>query len=413
MNNLKTINKINDLVGIKKEFPILNKIIDGKKITYLDSAASSQKPNTVISCIKNTYESNYANVHRGIYKLSQIATEKYEEARTIVAKFINAAFSEEIIFTRGATEGINLISSCLTDNIISKGDEIIISTLEHHSNIIPWQIVSKNTGAKIVEVKPDIDGNISTEAIIKLINIKTKVISLPHVTNSIGSMLDVEVICNEANNRGIISIIDGCQSVPHLPIDVKKLKADFYVFSGHKLYGPSGIGVLYGRKKILEKLNPYQTGGEMIDYVSIYKSTYAKIPNKFEAGTPNIVGAIALGRAIDFVSNIGMENIREHSMHITNYLVEEFKRLNFVNIIGNPKKRISIVSFLIKESHPHDIALLLDSRGIAVRAGHHCAQPAMRHFKVDTTLRASVGVYNNIEDVDFLISNLKQIVKYF
>jgi len=413
MNNLKTINKINDLVGIKKEFPILNKIIDGKKITYLDSAASSQKPNTVISCIKNTYESNYANVHRGIYKLSQIATEKYEEARTIVAKFINAAFSEEIIFTRGATEGINLISSCLTDNIISKGDEIIISTLEHHSNIIPWQIVSKNTGAKIVEVKPDIDGNISTEAIIKLINIKTKVISLPHVTNSIGSMLDVEVICNEANNRGIISIIDGCQSVPHLPIDVKKLKADFYVFSGHKLYGPSGIGVLYGRKKILEKLNPYQTGGEMIDYVSINKSTYAKIPNKFEAGTPNIVGAIALGRAIDFVSNIGMENIREHSMHITNYLVEEFKRLNFVNIIGNPKKRISIVSFLIKESHPHDIALLLDSRGIAVRAGHHCAQPAMRHFKVDTTLRASVGVYNNIEDVDFLISNLKQIVKYF
>ncbi len=413
MNNLNTIKKITNLADIKKEFPILNKIIDGKKITYLDSAASSQKPNSVISCIKNTYESDYANVHRGIYKLSQIATEKYEESRSKVAKFINASSSEEIIFTRGATEGINLIASCLADNIISRGDEIIISTLEHHSNIIPWQMVSKNTGAKIVEVKPDIDGNISIGEVVKLISSKTKVISLPHVTNSIGSMLDVEFICNEASNRGIISIIDGCQSVPNLSVDVKKLKADFYVFSGHKLYGPSGIGVLYGRKEILEKFNPYQTGGEMIDYVSIYESTFAKIPNKFEAGTPNIVGAIALGKAIDFVSNIGMENIKEHSMNITNYLVEEFKKINYVKIIGNPKERISIVSFLIHESHPHDIALLLDSRGIAVRAGHHCAQPAMRHFKVDTTLRASVGIYNSIEDVDFLISNLKQIVKYF
>jgi cysteine desulfurase/selenocysteine lyase len=403
----------NNIFCVKEEFPIFNKEIDGKKITYLDSAASAQKPKCVIESIKQTYENNYANVHRGIYKLSQIATEKYEEARSKVAKFINADSIEEIIFTRGATEGINLIASCLANKIIKADDEIMISTLEHHSNIIPWQIAAKKTGAKIIEVKPDQDGNIFIEDIKKLISNKTKVIALPHVTNSIGSILAIEEICEEAKKFGIITVIDGCQATPHISVNVKKINADFYVFSGHKLYGPSGIGVLYGRKDILDNLDPYQTGGEMIDYVSIQESTYTNLPNKFEAGTPNIVGAIGLGKAIDFVSEIGMDTIKDHSKNITNYLFEEFKKTDFIEIIGNPKDRLSIVSFLVKGSHPHDVALLLDNRGIAIRAGHHCAQPAMRHFKVETTLRASVGIYNNYDEIDFFISNLKQITKYF
>ena len=403
----------NNISCVKEEFPIFNKEIDGKKITYLDSAASAQKPKCVIESIKQTYENNYANVHRGIYKLSQIATEKYEEARSKVAKFINADSIEEIIFTRGATEGINLIASCLANKIIKEDDEIMISTLEHHSNIIPWQIAAKKTGAKIIEVKPDQDGNIFIEEIKKLISNKTKVIALPHVTNSIGSILAIEEICEEAKKFGIITVIDGCQATPHISVNVKKIGADFYVFSGHKLYGPSGIGVLYGRKEMLNNLDPYQTGGEMIDYVSIQESTYTNLPNKFEAGTPNIVGAIGLGKAIDFVSEIGMDTIKDHSKNITNYLFEEFKKIDFIEIIGNPKDRLSIVSFLVKGSHPHDVALLLDNRGIAIRAGHHCAQPAMRHFKVETTLRASVGIYNNYDEIDFFISNLKQINKYF
>ena len=403
----------NNISCVKEEFPIFNKEIDGKKITYLDSAASAQKPKCVIESIKQTYENNYANVHRGIYKLSQIATEKYEEARSKVVKFINADSLEEIIFTRGATEGINLIASCLANKIIKADDEIMISTLEHHSNIIPWQIAAKKIGAKIIEVKPDQDGNIFIEDVKKLISNKTKVIALPHVTNSIGSILAIEEICKEAKKFGIITVIDGCQATPHISVNVKKIDADFYVFSGHKLYGPSGIGVLYGRKEMLDTLDPYQTGGEMIDYVSIQESTYTNLPNKFEAGTPNIVGAIGLGKAIDFVSEIGMDTIKDHSKNITNYLLEEFKKTDFIEIIGNPKDRLSIVSFLVKGSHPHDVALLLDNRGIAIRAGHHCAQPAMRHFKVETTLRASVGIYNNYDEIDFFISNLKQITKYF
>ena len=403
----------NNLFCVRDNFPILHKEIDGKKIIYLDSAASAQKPSSVIESIKHTYENNYANVHRGIYKLSQIATEKYEEARSKVAKFINANSIEEVIFTRGATEGINLIASCLANNIIKADDEIMISTLEHHSNIIPWQIAAKKTGAKIVEVKPDEEGNIFIEDIKKLISNKTKLIALPHVTNSIGSILPVEEICAEAKKLGIVTVIDGCQATPHLSVDVKKIDSDFYVFSGHKLYGPSGIGVLYGKKSMLDILDPYQTGGEMIDYVSIQESTYTNLPNKFEAGTPNIVGAIGLGKAIDFVSAIGMDKIKDHSKNITSYLFDEFKKIDFIQIIGNPKDRLSIVSFLVKGSHPHDVALLLDNRGIAIRAGHHCAQPAMRHFKVETTLRASVGIYNNYEEIDFFITNLKEITKYF
>ncbi len=400
-------------INLKQKFPILNKKIDGKRITYLDSAASSQKPQKVIDIIKSAYENSYANVHRGVYKLSQIATDKYEASRKKIADFINAEVPEEIIFTRGATEGINLVASCLSEKIIKDGDEIIISTLEHHSNIIPWQIAAKKTGAKIVELKPDMDGNIYLSELKKYISNKTKVIALPHITNSIGSVLQIEEICAEARKKGIITVIDGCQAIPHIKVDIKNIKPDFYVFSGHKLYGPSGIGVLYGKKDLLEKLDPYQTGGEMIDYVSIQEATFSKIPNKFEAGTPNIVGAIGLGEAIEFVSEIGMINITHHSKLLTNYLANKFKEMKFIKVIGNPENRLGILSFLVEGAHPHDVSLLLDNRGIAIRAGHHCAQPAMRHFNVETTLRVSFGVYNNEDDIDNFVYHLKDIVKYF
>lgn len=399
--------------GIKKQFPIFKNKINGKNLVYLDSAASAQKPEVVINSIKKVYENQYANVHRGIYHLSQVATDEYEKSRKKVQNFLNSHFVEEIIFTRGATEGINLVANCLMKKFIFEGDNILISTLEHHSNILPWQIGCEEKKANLIEIKPNENGDITLDAVKKLINNNTKIIALPHITNSLGSLLPIKEICYEANKRNIITVIDGCQAAPHIPIDLQDLNCDFYVFSGHKVYGPSGIGVLYGKKSILEDLDPYQTGGEMIDFVSIEKSTYAPLPNKFEAGTPNIVGAISLGYAIDFVQNLGMPNIQNHSENLTNYLLEKFRYDNDIELIGNPNERISIISFLYKGAHPHDLALLLDKRGVALRAGHHCAQPAMRHFKVDTTLRASVGVYNDFDDIDYFVENFNDIKRYF
>ena len=407
------MNYLAEFSNIKKQFPIFKNKINGKDLVYLDSAASAQKPSMVIDSIKNTYENNYANVHRGIYHLSQLATDAYEDSRIKAQLFINAKNSNEIIFTRGATEGLNLIASCIMNQYISEGDEILISTLEHHSNIIPWQIGCNKKNAKLCEVKPNSRGDITLEEIKKLISKKTKIIALPHITNSIGTQLPIKEICNEAKKNNVITVIDGCQSAPHIKVDVQDLGCDFYVFSGHKVYGPSGIGVLYGKSDILNELDPYQTGGEMIDYVSIEKSTYANIPHKFEAGTPNIVGAISLGYALDFVEKIGINNITDHSKKLTSYLVENIRKDNDITLLGDPKERISIVSFLCKNAHPHDLALLLDKRGIALRAGHHCAQPAMRHFKVDTTLRASIGVYNDEDDIDYFLENLNDVKKYF
>ena len=410
LDNLKTCESFEE---IKKQFPIFKTKVNGKNLVYLDSAASAQKPEVVIDSMKQVYENKYANVHRGIYYLSQVATDAYESSREKIKSFLNASATEEIIFTRGATEGINLVANCLMKKFISEGDEVLISTLEHHSNIIPWQIVCEQKKANLLEIKPNANGDITLEDVKKLISKNTKVIALPHITNSLGSLLPIKEICAEANKHNIITVIDGCQAAPHIPIDLQDLGCDFYVFSGHKLYGPSGIGVLFGKRSILEDLDPYQTGGEMIDFVSIQKSTFAPIPHKFEAGTPNIVGAISLGHAIDFVKKIGMSKIKNHSMVITNYLLEKLKKDDDIQLIGDPKERISIVSFLYKKAHPHDLALLLDKRGIALRAGHHCAQPAMRYFKVDTTLRASVGIYNDFDDVNYFLDNLNDIKKYF
>ena len=404
---------LNNIENVKNQFPIFRNKINGKDLIYLDSAASAQKPEMVIQSIKDTYEKHYANVHRGIYHLSQIATDAYENARSKVKSFIHAKDIKEIIFTRGATEGLNLIASCLGNKFLSEGDEVLISTLEHHSNIIPWQIACRNTKAVLREIKPDNNGDITIENILKCINKKTKIIALPHITNSLGSNLPIKKICSEAKKHDIITVIDGCQAVPHIGVDMQDLDCDFYVFSGHKIYGPSGIGVLYGKSIILNELEPYQTGGEMIDYVSIENSTYTTLPHKFEAGTPNIVGAISLGYALDFVNKIGMKNIEHHSKTLTRYLLEKIRLDNDVILLGDPEERIGLVSFTCKNAHPHDIALLLDKRGIALRAGHHCAQPAMRHFKVETSLRASIGVYNSQGDIDSFLENLRDIKKYF
>ena len=323
--------------GIKKNFLYLKIRLTERIWFILDSAASAQKPEVVINSIKKVYENQYANVHRGIYYLSQVATDEYEKSRKKVQNFLNSNYLEEIIFTRGATEGINLVANCLMKNFISEGDNILISTLEHHSNILPWQIGCKEKKAQLIEIKPDLNGDITLDAVKKLINKNTKIIALPHITNSLGSVLPIKEICYEAKKHNIITVIDGCQAAPHIPIDLQDLNCDFYVFSGHKVYGPSGIGVLYGKKDILEDLEPYQTGGEMIDFVSIEKSTYAPLPHKFEAGTPNIVGAISLGYAIDFVQNLGMQNIKSHSESITNYLLEKFRYDNDIQLIGDPK----------------------------------------------------------------------------
>lgn len=379
---------------IKKEFPIFK----NSELVYLDSAASAQKPLCVIDKIHDLYSNNYSNVNRGVYKLSQILTDKYENSREIVKNFLNANLSSEIIFVRGATEAINLVANTVGKLNIRKNDEIILSRLEHHSNIVPWQILADMNSAVIKVAEPDIYGNITLDSITKLISSNTKLISLTHVSNAIGTILPIKEICKEAKSRGIITLIDGCQAAPHMKIDVKELNCDFYVFSGHKTYGPTGIGVLYGRKELLEDAPPYQGGGDMIDKVTFEKTTYAPLPHKFEAGTPNIIGAIVLGEAITWMHKIGIENINNHLKKVTDRGLKILKNIKGIQIIGEIENRAGVISFLYKDSHPHDIATMLDTYDIALRTGHHCAQPTMQFFNVSSTLRASVGIYNSEQD---------------
>ena len=379
---------------IKKDFPIFK----NSELVYLDSAASAQKPLCVIDKIHDLYSNNYSNVNRGVYKLSQILTDKYENSREIVKNFLNANLSSEIIFVRGATEAINLVANTVGKLNIRKNDEIILSRLEHHSNIVPWQILADMNSAVIKVAEPDIYGNITLESITKLISSNTKLISLTHVSNAIGTILPIKEICKEAKSRGIITLIDGCQAAPHMKIDVKELNCDFYVFSGHKTYGPTGIGVLYGRKELLEDAPPYQGGGDMSDKVTFENTTYAPLPHKFEAGTPNIIGAIVLGEAITWMHKIGIENINNHLKKVTDRGLKILKNIKGIQIIGEIENRAGVISFLYKDSHPHDIATMLDTYDIALRTGHHCAQPTMQFFNVSSTLRASVGIYNSEQD---------------
>ena len=394
---------------IKTEFPIFN----DTKLVFLDSAASAQKPNAVINSINDVYSNHYANIHRGLYTLSQIATDKHEDAREIVKEFINAESSKEIIFVRGATEAINLVASSVSDLKLRKDDEIILSRLEHHSNIVPWQIAAKKYGAKIKVAESDENGNVSVDSVIKEVSSKTKFICITHVSNALGTILPVKKICEEARSRGIYTLIDGCQAAPQFEIDVQDLGCDFYVFSGHKTYGPTGIGVLYGRKEILSEAPPYQGGGDMIDKVTFEETTYADIPSKFEAGTPNIAGAIGMGEALNWMKKIGMKNIYQHSQKVVKEGLDILESIKGIRIIGEPDNRAGVISFLYKDIHSHDMGTLLNSYNIAVRTGHHCAQPTMDRYNVPSTVRASVGCYNNKKDFEALAEGILKIGKVF
>ena len=398
-----------DKVFIKNQFPIFK----DKGLVYLDSAASAQKPLCVIESIKDLYSNHYSNINRGVYKLSRILTDKYEESREIAKKFLNVKSQGEIIFVRGATEGINLVADTVGRVHLSKDDEIILSRLEHHSNIVPWQIAAKRSGAKIKVVEPDTEGNILAESVMKLVTSKTKFICLTHVSNAIGSILPVKEICEAARSGGIISLIDGCQAVPHMRVDVNDINCDFYVFSGHKTYGPSGIGILYGRKELLEEAPPYQSGGDMIDKVTFEETTYAPLPNKFEAGTPNIIGAIVLGKALSWMEGIGIENINVHSKKIIEKGLRILKDIDGIKIIGEVENRAGVISFLYKDVHPHDMGTMLDNYNIALRTGHHCAQPTMNYFNISSTLRASIGVYNNEDDFIKLAECITKVKNLF
>ena len=394
---------------IKSQFPIFN----NGDLVYLDSAASSQKPYSVLKSINEAYSNHYANIHRGVYRLSQEATDMHEDAREIVKNFINANSVREIIFVRGATEAINLVASTVADAKIEEGDEIILSRLEHHSNIVPWQIVAKKHNAVIKIAESDENGEVSLESVFKNVTSKTKFISITHISNAIGSIIPVKEICKEAKSRGIYTLIDGCQAAPILEVDVQDMECDFYVFSGHKTYGPTGIGVLYGREEILSEAPPYQGGGDMIDKVTFENTTYAGLPSKYEAGTPNIVGAIGLGSALNWMQEIGMNNIYDHSKNVINEGISILKNIKGLRIIGEPSNRGGVISFIYKDIHSHDLGTLLNTYNIAVRTGHHCAQPTMERYKVPSTVRASVGYYNNKEDFEALAEAIVKVGKVF
>ena len=398
---------------IRSEFPILSALVRGKPLVYLDNGASAQKPEAVIDQIKKTYETEYANVHRGVHFMSQKATDAMEAARVKVQALLNAAEEKEIIFVRGATEGINLVASSWGRSNLQEGDEIVLSVLEHHSNIVPWQIIAEQTGAVIKVVPIDDAGTFLLDEYEKLLSPRTKMVAVTHVSNALGTVVPVADVIRVAHENGAVVLLDGCQAVPHTPVDVQALDADFYVFSGHKLYGPSGIGVLYGKAALLNAMPPYQAGGEMIDRVTFEKTTYAELPFKFEAGTPHIAGIIALGAAIEYLNGIGFDAIAAHEHDLLEYATERLSDMNSINIVGTAEHKAAILSFNIRDIHPHDVGTILDYDGIAVRTGHHCAQPVMDRFDVAATVRASFGLYNTREEVDALVDGINRVREMF
>lgn len=400
-----------DINEIRKEFPILQRQVYGKPLIYLDNAATTQKPLCVIESITEAYTNVNANVHRGVHFLSQKATEQYEEARETVRRFINARHSHEVIFTRGTTESINLVASSFGETFLAEGDEVIISTMEHHSNIVPWQLLVERKGIKLRVIPLTVDARLDKEAYAALFNENTRLVSITHTSNVLGVTNPVEEFISIAHSHGVPVLIDGAQSVPHKQVDVQALDADFLVFSGHKIYGPTGIGVLYGKESYLNRMKPYQGGGEMIQTVRFEKTTFNELPYKFEAGTPDYVGAIAFARALDFVSAIGIEQIAAHEQQLTRYALERMAEIPDMRIFGKPDG--SAISFLIGNIHPADLGTLLDRLGIAIRTGHHCAQPLIDHFSIPGTVRASFAMYNTIEEVDAFIAGINRVVKMF
>ncbi|MFH1680073.1 MAG: cysteine desulfurase [Candidatus Eisenbacteria bacterium] len=398
-----------DVKGVREDFPILKMRIRGKPLVYLDNAASTQKPYAVIEAYNVFYSGCYSNIHRGVYHLSETATRAHENAREKARAFINAGTVEETVFVRGTTEGINLVAQSFGRKNLKEGDEVLVTWMEHHSNIVPWQMICEEQGAVLRVVPINDRGELLMDEFERLLSPRTRIAAVAHVSNALGTVNPVKEIVRIAHRKGVPVLIDGAQAVAHLPVDVRDLDCDFYVFSGHKLFGPTGIGILYGRKELLEAMPPYQGGGDMIRSVTFEKTTYNEIPYRFEAGTPNIAGAIGLGAAIDYVNALGLDSVRSHEAAVYARAVEVLSAIPGLRLIGTAEERISVLSFVMEGFHPHDIGTILDREGIAVRTGHHCAQPAMERFGLPATARASLALYNTMEEVDALAGGLLKV----
>jgi len=406
-----TIQKGLDIDAIRRQFPILNREVKGNKLVYFDNAATAQKPQSVIDALISYYTQYNANVHRGIHTLAEEATLAMEKSRDAAQEFINAASREQIVFTKGTTEGINLVASTWGRQNIRAGDEIIVSNLEHHSNIVPWQILIEEKGATLKVIPVSEKGELIIDEYKKLLSPKTKLVAVNHASNALGTINPVREIIDEAHKVGAVVLIDGAQSTVHLDIDVQEMDCDFFVFSSHKMYGPTGVGVLYGKRELLESMPPFQGGGEMIKEVTFEKTTYNDLPYKYEAGTPNIADIIAFKAAIDFVNGIGKKNIKQYEDQLLHYGTSKLRQIPGLRIVGEAKEKVSVISFVVDKLHPQDLGILLDNYGIAVRTGHHCAQPLMDCYRIPGTVRASLAIYNTKEEIDELVVGLKKAIK--
>jgi cysteine desulfurase / selenocysteine lyase len=404
---------IYDIQKIREDFPILKTKVYGKPLVYLDNAATTQKPKQVIDKIAELYQSKNSNIHRGVHHLSNVATEEYENSRKKVQEFINAAHSHEIIFTKGTTDSINLLAFSFGEKYISKDDEILVSEMEHHSNIVPWQMLCERKGAKLKVIPFNDRGELSFEEYKKLISKKTKIIALTHISNTLGTINPIKEIIDYAHQHNIPVLVDGAQAIQHTKVDVLNLDADFYTFSGHKMYGPNGVGILYGKENWLEKLPPYQGGGEMVENVSFEKTTYNELPYKFEAGTPNYIDATALSSAIDYIQNIGIENIAAYEHDLVTYGTEKLAQIDNMKLYGTARNKTSVISFLLNNIHHYDTGMILDKLGVAVRTGTHCSEPVMNRFGIEGTVRASFALYNTKEEIDALADGLKKVNEMF
>ena len=402
-----------DVERVRADFPLLRQQVNGKPLVYLDNGATSQKPQCVIDELVRYYTTENANVHRGVHTLSQLATDDYEGARSKVRRFLNAADDREIIYTRGTTEGINLVAQTFGRQNVGPGDEIVVSNMEHHSNIVPWQMLCEEKGAVLRVVPIDDSGELLMDEYEAMVGPRTKLVSITHVSNALGTVVPVERIVGIAHAQGVPVLLDGAQAVPHMPVDVRRLDCEFYVFSGHKLFGPTGIGILYGKGEILEALPPFQGGGEMIKSVTFEKTIYNDLPYKFEAGTPHIAGAVGLGAAVDYVQALGFEGIEAHEAELLEYGARALSAIEGLRIVGTAHHKAGILSFTLENIHPHDIGTILDEQGIAVRTGHHCAQPVMQRFQIPATARASMAFYNTKHDIDALVHGLDRVIEVF
>ncbi len=398
---------------IRKDFPALDQTVHGKPLVYLDNAATSQKPKSVIDALVGFYTRDCSNVHRGVHLLSERATKAYEDTRTKVKRFINAADEKEIVFVRGATEGINLVAQTYGREHLKPGDEVLITALEHHSNIVPWQILCEQNGAFLKVAPINRDGEVLLDEFEALLTPRTRIVAIAHVSNALGTVNPIRQMVQMAHGRGIPVLVDGAQAIQHMQIDVQQLDCDFYAISGHKMYGPTGIGVLYGKERLLESMPPYQGGGDMISSVTFEKTLYNRLPYKFEAGTPDIAGGIALGAAIDYLESVGLDRIAGHEQALLLYGCEALKKIPGVQIIGTAREKASVISFVIEGIHPHDVGTILDQEGIAIRTGHHCAQPVMDFFGIPATARASLGMYNTKEEIDALVAGIRKVTEVF